>query len=398
MIDVVMKAKAFLGLALLVSVCSMGYAQQAPTRSTTLQQHRALAQQYLAARQPEKAIPELEAVVALDPQDLEARANLGVLLFFYGDFAQAIPNFKAALEERPNLTKIQALLGIAERRTGDDADGRKDLEAVFPAITDSKLKIDVGQDLIESYSNSGELERATTVVAALLKLQPTDPSLLYTSYRLHHDLMVEAMLELGLVAPDSAQMHQAMAHELQRDHDLKGTIENLRAALQLDPNLPGIHFELAEALHASDDPRDHAQALEQYQLAVKTAPGDAKAQERLADIEVEGGNLADAQQHYELALKLQPDNVDAEVGLADVKMSQGDTAAAKALLLKAEAADPSNILAHYRLSIVYRKLHQADDVKREIGLYQHYKDEHEKLKSVYQKLRLASPDSGGMKQ
>lgn len=397
MINVVMKAGHSLGLAAVLSLCCASSAQQA-TAGSALQQHRALAQQYLAAREPQKAIPELKAVLALDPQDLEARANLGVLLFFRGEFAEAIPNFKAALQQQPGLTKIEALLGLAERRTGDDADGRRDLEQVFPAITDPKLKKDVGQDLIESYTNRGELEKATTIVAALLKQEPTDPALLYTSYRLHHDLMVEAMLELGLVAPDSAQMHQAMAHELQRDHDLKGTIENLREALQLDPNLPGIHFELAEALHASEDPRDRADALAQYQLAVKTAPNDAKAQERLADVEAEAGNSADAQQHYELALKLQPDNVDAMVGLADVHMTQGDTAAAKALLLKAEAADPSNILAHYRLSVVYRKLHQPEDVKREIGLYQHYKDEHDRLKSVYQKLRLASPDSGGMKQ
>ncbi len=55
-------------------------------------------------------------------------------------------------------------------------------------------------------------------------------------------------LDLSVAAPDSGQMHQAMAHELAAQRDLTGAIANFRKALAIDPNLPGIHFELAEAL------------------------------------------------------------------------------------------------------------------------------------------------------
>jgi hypothetical protein len=61
------------------------------------------------------------------------------------------------------------------------------------------------------------------------------------------------------------------------------------------------------------------------------------------------------------------------------------------LLEQVEAADPSNSLAHYRLSVVYRKLKRPDDVKRELELYQRYKNEREKLKAVYQNMRQAGP-------
>ena len=49
------------------------------------------------------------------------------------------------------------------------------------------------------------------------------------------------------------------------------------------------------------------------------------------------------------------------------------------------------MLAHFRLSVVYRKLKRPEDVKREVELYQRYKDEREKLKAIYQKMRVAAP-------
>ena len=216
-----------------------GVCQGARPGQDVVGDHARRAQQYLAAKQPAKAIPELEAVVRLDPKNVEARANLGVLLYFQGRYAEAVPQLRGAVEAQAGLVKIAALLGMAERRTGDEAGGRADLERVFPDIGELKLKTDVGKELIESYAAADELEKASDTVAALLKLQPTDASLLYTSYRIHSQMAVAALLELGLAAPDSAQTHQAMAHELQRDRDLAGTIANLRRALALDPALPG---------------------------------------------------------------------------------------------------------------------------------------------------------------
>jgi tetratricopeptide (TPR) repeat protein len=366
-------------------------AQARQGRAADITAHQKKAQEYLRENQPQLAIPEFEALVALEPDSLEDHANLGVLLFFQGQFAGAASQLKAAVTMKPDLWRIRALLGIAERRTGDEQAGRGDLEAAFPHVEDEKLKINVGRDLIESYAATDELDKAADMIATLLKLEPTNPSLLYTSYRIHTDLAATAMLELGLVAPDSAQTHQAMAHELQRDHDSAGTIANLKQALAIDPGLPGGHFELAEALHASDDQRLRAEAEAQYKLAIEANPSDPKAQSRMGDIEVEKGDLEAAKGYYQQALKLQPGSADAAIGLANVLSEQGKPNDALPLLLQVETADPTNILAHYRLSAVYRKLKRPEDLKREIELYQRYKQEREKLKTVYQQMRLATP-------
>ena len=61
----------------------------------------------------------------------------------------------------------------------------------------------------------------------------------------------EARLSLIVVAPKSAQVHQMMAHELARQGQTKEAIENYKIALQIDPKLPGLHFELAELMNTS---------------------------------------------------------------------------------------------------------------------------------------------------
>jgi len=76
--------------------------------------------------------------------------------------------------------------------------------------------------------------------------------------------------------------------------------------------------------------------------------------------------------------------------MANVLTERGDAAAAAPLLEQVIAADPSNYLAHFRLSTVYRKLHRPEDVKRELDAYTKYKDMHEKLTSIYK--TLDAPD------
>ena len=377
------------GFVLLLSA-TLCLSQTPPTKQAELASHLQKAQADLHQNRPDLAIPELQSALAIDPDNVEIRGNLGVLLFFQGKYDKALPLLQATVAMKPGLWKIQSLLGIAERKTGDDHQGRIDLEAAFPHLEEPKLKTDVGLALIESYTSTDDLDKASDLIAELLRLKPTDPALLYAAYRIHSEMMAEDLLSLSLAAPDSAQLHQAIAHELQRTHDLTGTIRNLRAALALNPNLPGIHFELAEALHASDDQRLHAEALQQYKLAVLTNPSDPKAATRLGDIEVESGDLDAGEKDYDRALKLQPNSADAKIGMANVLTEKGDPAAAAPLLEQVLAADPSNYLAHFRLSAVYRKLRRPDDVKRELDAYTKYKDMHEKLTTIYK--TLDSPD------
>jgi len=49
-----------------------------------IRSHKRQAAEYLKENRPDLAAPELKAIVALDPGNVDALGNLGVLLFFQG--------------------------------------------------------------------------------------------------------------------------------------------------------------------------------------------------------------------------------------------------------------------------------------------------------------------------
>jgi Tfp pilus assembly protein PilF len=350
--------------------------------------HQQRAHQLLSEKKPQSAAKEFAAVLAADPNNLDAQANLGVLLYFQKDYAGAEPHLRAAVSQQPDLTKIQALLGLCERRLGKTDAARADLEAVVAKLDDANVRMEVGLELIEIDTAAGDLAKAAGVVEVLRQGAPTDPRVLYAAYRIYTDLAGESLLGLSVAAPESGQMYQAMAHELVRQRDVNGAIADYRKAVAANPNLPGIHYELAEALHASPDLKLRAEAEKEYKLAVAANPEDEKAVTKLGDLAADAGNLDGAANYYKQASALAPNDADALMGMARVYTEKNDVASALPLLEKVVAADPTNVQAHYRLSAVYRKLNRPEDAKRELAEYQKYKDMKEKLRQIYKDLRL----------
>jgi len=368
----------------------------APSRQAQVKRHFQLAQQYLAKRQPDLAIPELKAVVALDPKNLDARANLGVLLFFRGQYADAAPQLRAALKLQPSLSKIQALLGMSELRVGQQTQARQDLEAAFPHLQDEKIKMQVGHALIDSYTSTGDLAQAAAVVSALLKLEPTDTGLLYTAFRLYSDLTDEAILTMAMTAPDTAQMHQMMARVLVREGDSAGAIKNYREAIRLNPKIAALHFELAQLLWATDTVDGQKEAVAEYKTALELDPSDEKAESELARIAAQNGETKEALAGYSKAVEMQPDDAVALTGLAGVLISQQQQAKALPLLERAVQLDPTSAAAHFRLSTLYRNAGRTDDAKRELAEYLKYKKMQSDLSAIFKEMRLpAAKDQTG---
>jgi tetratricopeptide (TPR) repeat protein len=361
------------------------------SKAQQVQIHEQKAHELLAQNKPELAAKEFAAVLSVDPKNLDAQANLGVLLYFQRDYAGAEPHLRNAVDQQPDLIKIRTLLGMCERHLGKTDSARTELEAVFTQLSEPKLRLEAGLQLIELYTATDDLVKAASVVAILREGAPTDPRVLYAAYRIYSDLAAEALLSMSIAAPNSGQMHQAMAHELGRAGDISGAIADYRAALAADPQLPGIHFELAEALHNSPETKLKEEAEQEYRIAVAENALDEKALSRLGDIVAEKGNLDEAEKLYKQALTIVRDDVDAEVGLASVYSQKDDPAAALPLLQSAVRADPGNIMAHYRLSMVYRALHRPDDAKSELAEYKKYKDLKEKLRTIYKDMKVDAP-------
>jgi tetratricopeptide (TPR) repeat protein len=374
--------------ALIITAQMSGLAQQAVVSP---QEHERRANEFLKANQPAKAIPEFAALVAAQPDNLDAQANLGVLLYFQARPSEALEHLRKAVQLNPNLPRIQALLGLCEYQLGQLDAARADLSATVENLPDPKFRKQVGLTLVEVETAKQDLAAAAVTVAKLRDEAPTDPEILYASYRIHTDLAGDALLSLSLAAPQSGQMQQAIAHELERIRDLPGAIAALRKAIAVDPNLPGIHFELAEALHGSDSQADRAQAEHEYTIALEKNPHELQAAVRLGDLYAGRGDLDSAATFYQRALSQQPNNAEAALGLARVYSERNENEKALPLLQQVLTEDPTNIVAHFRLSALYRKMHRPDDAKRELAEYQKYKEIKDGLRQVYGTMRIQAP-------
>lgn len=362
--------------------------QQTDSRQREIARHAQQAQRFLRENHPDQAIPEFRAILTVDANNVDARANLGVLLFFRADYALAIPELQAALKLKPTVWKVEALLGMAQKRTGNVKSAVTNLEQSFPKVGEQDIQIEVGMELVEIYSGTNDLDKAARIVDLLRNKYPTDVGVLYASYRIHSDLAGESMLSLSLVAPHSGQMHQIMAHELAKQGQMEAAIGNFREALRIDPKLPGIHFELAEALNASDSQEERVEAKHEYETALSSNPLDEKSECRLGAIAYQTGDLQSSLSHYTRAAQLQPDDSEALLGLAKDLLEMKETQKAQGLLERAVQVDPTSVVAHFRLATVYRLQGKIADAKRELEEYQKLKDMKAKLRKIYQQMRV----------
>src|SRR5246127_3836909 len=140
-----LKVVPFFSVCFLLATSSL--AQSPPNKQQQVETHSRQANEFLKNNRTDLAAREFRAILALDPDNVDARGNLGVLLYFQGDYAKAAPELRAALKLRPALSKIQALLGMCEKRMGQIASAQLDLEKSFPTLQEEKLRVEVGMEL-----------------------------------------------------------------------------------------------------------------------------------------------------------------------------------------------------------------------------------------------------------
>ena len=377
----------------LTAVSSAGQArssQAAPSKAQQAREHIRASQQYLQQQRPDLAIPELQKAVALEPQNVDARGNLGVLLFFRGDYAGAVPELQVAVKLKPDLWKLQGLLGLAEERSGQIEAGNADLEAAFPHLTEQKFKAEVGNALVSSYTSTGDTEKAAAIVSQLLADQPTNTELLYSSYRLYSDLTDKALVTMALTDPDGALMHEMMSRELARHGDEAQAIVNLREALKINPHLPAAHLELGELLYNSTNDELRAQAEPEFQAAIADNPADEQAHLMMGEAAAKRGDTKAAFSEDSKAVELQPNDANALVELGKILMTMNENEKAQEIFERAVKAEPTNTVARYRLSVLYRRQGKTAEADQQMAEYKKYKDMKSKLEKIFHDMRVGS--------
>jgi len=277
-----------------------------------------------------------------------------------------------------------------------DAAAKQTLAAAFAKLTEVKLRTQVGMELAALYQQDGDLEHTASIIGALVGLNPEDPNALYFAQRTYSALAGDTLNKLAIVAPGSARMQQTIAEALVNAGDLKGAIEHYRNALEIDPRIPGLRYELAEAIleSAPSDAAIQAEAEKGLNDAIASEGDSPGIQCELGAIATRRSDQQGAYNHYSQALRLNPHDSCGQLGLGRTLMTIDKAQEARKYLELAVASDPLNSEAHYRLALAYRNLQMSEQAQKEMHLFQEIRKTKDQVKVLYRQMkREAKPES-----
>ena len=182
-------------------------------------------------------------------------------------------------------------------------------------------------------------------------------------------------------------MQQLIAEKLINSGDAHDAIAHYQKALTLDPHLPGMHLELAEAyMQAGNDSATWQLARQQLQLARESEGDSATVENALGTLDQKQGNASQALVHFDRAHQLAPTDPDAELNLGSLLVDQGKLQLALPLLRAAVRDDPMNSAAHYRLARLCHQLHLTAEETQQLKLYREIRQAQDKVAAIHQQM------------
>ena len=364
----------------------------AQPHAAEIRDHLQKASAALKVNDPNSAAREFTAVLAIEPRNAEANANLGVIAFLRHDYKTSAQYLRTALAADPNLAKTQALLGLCGLKLGDPS-ALPLLEKSYSKVKDKSLEIQAGMELASAYYQQGNLDAAAAVMRTLVDLDPDNIEILYLAQRVYSELADDTLNKLAIVAPGSARMQVVIAEHLINEGDLQGATEHYRKALALDPRIPGLHYELAEAIFAAAPTDPQAQAAAEKELAAAIqADGDSARTECIyGRIANQRQDLKGAYERYSRAFALNPHSAEAQFGLGRALADMDKPQEAVKYLRMAIASDPLNDNAHFRLAGACRQLGLNDEAEKETRLFKEIRAAKDRLESLYRQMHKKPP-------
>src|SRR5579863_2149563 len=154
---------SYLLLTVLSAVTVFAAANPLPL-DDTFAEHARNAKAAIAANNVPVAKQELQAMLSIDPDNVDAHANLGMVEFLQGEYREASSHFEAVLSRSPSLTSARTFLGMCELRLGKTEHGRKMIEESLAKVADRRLHVQAALELVRSYTESGMLAKAESTL------------------------------------------------------------------------------------------------------------------------------------------------------------------------------------------------------------------------------------------
>ena len=294
-----------------------------------------LAQLYLLKRAPEKAIPQLNEVLALEPENLEARVILGDAYLATNDLQKAEENYLAALDNK--LDNAGALFGLAQisRLKGEMREASIYLNRVGTLAVDSKSPDFLYQVGLEAM-RVGMFDESKQMLERAVELKPKEPSYL---------------LALGIA--------------WLRKGDLFEAEKLFRHVLELQPNNPQGQLHLGYVLL---NQKKYAEARTWLEKSARTSTPIPEVFYYLGLVAQEQKDDAGAIVLFEKAVRQLPNYAHARIALGSSYMKLKNYVRAREELETAVKLDPEEPTAHYNLALLYARIKEPERAQEELKI------------------------------
>jgi tetratricopeptide (TPR) repeat protein len=335
----------------------------------------ALGEQLLARGDQEAALGIWRKILTLGNDKARAHATLGATYLDHDMAARALPEYEAAVQLEPQ--QVEYLRGLAETleklQRSADAAGR--WQQVLELATDRTQRREARRRVVRLWATSGELAQRVAdlertflgVAPATAASRPKDGDgaataaaaeagrFLAEGYRAlasgrrraggdprYFDAAERVLARVLVLEPGDIESMLALERLRTLRGNLAGAIEVLQRLLEADPKNAQTYLtrlsQTALALYRDEDAIAFAERL------VAQNPADPKAHERLGDLYRARQNLERAIASYERAVALDENAFSVHMQLAELYAARGDARAAGLALVRVVRACPDDDL------------------------------------------------------
>jgi Flp pilus assembly protein TadD len=297
----------------------------------------------------ETAERDFQAVLKLEPHNVGALGNLGVVYSRTHRYDHAIEVYQRALKIAPGDEALTTDLGLAyikQERFSSAAPIFEKLTAADPGNLQAK------QLLATCRLSLGQYEKALTVIAPMLEAEPANPGLLYMQgvalSRLNKPAEAHEAFTKMMAAATPAQASFLMGKAAYETGNFERAAASFREALAADPKFEGAHRELGKTLISLRDDDNAEKELRQAGSADREALyflGALLSQKKPAEAET---LLNQARQQS-------PDFWGPLYYLGRLEADQGRTKEAISLLEHAARMNPEESAIQYQLGRALQK-------------------------------------------
>jgi tetratricopeptide (TPR) repeat protein len=288
------------------------------------------------------------AAVGMPPSYATLRAPLSEVAL------RTLRKTQAALQKFPISSSRDLALSIVDQRlalTDFDVDWKSFQQAVPVSSISTNLYV---RSTIEF--DRQQFRQAEASLRLWLQSHPKDLNAQYLLAKTLRDLCLQVLSELLTLDPASARAHQLQAQTYQNREEDDKALAEYHIVEQLDPSLPGLHFEIGHLLWKTGDP-DHA--IEELKQELQLNPDHPEANGEMGTILVTQHQPDKAIPYLETAIRAKPNLWLIHQQLGKAYLLQKNYPKAEAELKKALAIDLDGT-AHYQLGVLYRAEGKSD--------------------------------------